>query len=314
MIPPDKPKNEAERLATLFKLHILDSEKEERFDRVTRIACKLFEVPISIISFLEAERQWMKSTQGYNIKEAARKTSFCGHVILSDEIMIVEDTTKDKRFYDNPFVLGKPYFRFYLGCPLNIKGYNVGVFCLIDDKPRSKNKVDLNVVYDLAQMVEMDLEQLQISLTDELTGLSNRRGFLKLASYLFQKCQREHQIFTLLFFDLDKFKHINDQLGHAEGDKVLNIFANSLLHNFRYYDVIARLGGDEFCIFCSGLNQKDVSDIIQRLKDSLRSAGTKDYTIEFSVGSIQYNSKEHATLEDMLALADSEMYFTKKDK
>lgn len=98
-------------------------------------------------------------------------------------------------------------------------------------------------------MVELDLEQLQISITDELTGLSNRRGFLKLAGYLFNKCQREEQNFTLLFFDLDKFKHINDRFGHAEGDKVLKIFANVLLRNFRYNDVVARLGGDEFVYF-----------------------------------------------------------------
>ncbi len=314
VIPPDKPENEAERLATLYKLRILDTEQEERFDRVTRIACKLFEVPISVISFLEAERQWMKSTQGFDIKEAARKTSFCGHVILSNEIMVVEDATKDKRFYDNPFVLGKPNFRFYLGCPLKIKKYNVGVLCLIDNKPRSIDYVDQNVVYDLAQMVEMELESLHLSITDELTGLSNRRGFLKLASYLFQKCQLENKVFNLLFFDLDKFKQINDKFGHAEGDKVLKIFSNSLLQNFRSYDVIARLGGDEFCVFCSGLNQKDVSSIIKRLKDSLKSVETKGYTIEFSVGNIQYNQEEHRTLEGMLASADSKMYGDKKGK
>ncbi|KTD42227.1 sensor domain-containing diguanylate cyclase [Legionella parisiensis] len=314
MIPPEKPENEAERLATLYKLQILDTEKEDRFDRVTRIACKLFEVPISVISFIEDERQWMKSTQGFDIKEAARETSFCGHVILSDEIMVVEDTTKDKRFYDNPFVLKKPNFRFYLGCPLQVTGYNIGVFCLIDDKPRSKIEIDHNIVNDLARMVEMDLEQLQISITDELTGLSNLRGFLKLAGYLFQKCQRENQIFTLLFFDLDKFKHINDKFGHLEGDKVLKIFANSLIQNFRYYDVIARLGGDEFCVLCSGLEQKNVTGIIQRLKDSLRSAEIKDYTIEFSVGIIEFDQKEHQTLDDMLTLADSKMYVTKNVK
>ncbi|ARB92978.1 sensor domain-containing diguanylate cyclase [Legionella longbeachae] len=314
MIPPEKPENEAERLATLYKLQILDTDKEERFDRVTRIACKLFEVPISVISFLEAERQWMKSTQGLDIKEAARKTSFCGHVILSDEIMVVEDATKDKRFYDNPFVLKKPNFRFYLGCPLQVKGYNVGVFCLIDDKPRSKIEIDNSVVTDLARIVETDLEQLQISITDELTGLSNRRGFLKLAGYLFQKYQRENQIFTLLFFDLDKFKQINDKFGHSEGDKVLKIFANALIQNFRYYDIIARLGGDEFCVFCSGLKQDDVNGIIQRLNESLKSAEIKDYTIEFSVGIIEYNQKEHKTLDDILDQADSKMYVTKKSK
>ncbi|HAU2287415.1 TPA: sensor domain-containing diguanylate cyclase [Legionella pneumophila] len=314
MIPPEIPENEAERLATLYKLQILDTEREERFDRITRIACRLFGVPIAVISFLEAERQWMKSTQGFDIKEAKRKTSFCGHVILSDEIMVIEDATKDKRFHDNPFVLGNPYFRFYAGCPLKINNYNVGVICLIDDKPKSINDNDKNVIYDLAQMVEMELESLYLSLTDELTGLSNRRGFLKLAGYLFQKCQQENKNFTLLFFDLDKFKQINDQFGHAEGDKVLKIFSRSLLQNFRCYDVIARLGGDEFCVFCSGLNEKDVDNIICRLKDALKSEETKGYTIEFSVGSIQYNREKHRTLGDMLALADAKMYSDKKAK
>lgn len=314
MIPPGKPDNEAERLAMLYKLQILDTAREERFDRVTRIACKLFEVPIAVISFLEAERQWMKSTQGLDIKEAARKTSFCGHVILSDDIMVVEDTTKDTRFYDNPFVLNDPNFRFYLGCPLKVKDFNVGVICLIDDVPRSLTDFDKNVIQDLAQMVEMELESLQLSITDELTGLTNRRGFLKLASYLFEKCQREKQIFTLLFFDLDKFKQINDQFGHAEGDKVLKTFSQALLHNFRSQDVIARLGGDEFCVFCSGLSHIDVNDITQRLKDSLKSIETKDYNIEFSVGIIQYDPAEHKKLEDMLSLADSKMYSDKKKK
>ncbi|HAU1767256.1 sensor domain-containing diguanylate cyclase [Legionella pneumophila serogroup 1] len=314
MIPPEIPENEAERLATLYKLQILDTEREERFDRITRIACRLFGIPIAVISFLEAERQWMKSTEGFDIKEAKRKTSFCGHVILSDEIMVIEDATKDKRFHDNPFVLGKPYFRFYAGCPLKINKYNVGVICLIDDKPRSINDSDKNVINDLAQMVEMELESLHLSLTDELTGLSNRRGFLKLASYLFQKCQQDNKNFTLLFFDLDKFKQVNDQLGHAEGDKVLKIFSKSLLQNFRCYDVIARLGGDEFCVFCSGLNEKEVDNITRRLKDSLKSQETKDYSIEFSVGSIEYNQAKHRTLDDMLAMADAKMYRDKKSK
>lgn len=314
MIYPEIPENEAERLATLYKLKILDTEQEERFDRVTRIACKLFNVPIAVISFLEAERQWMKSTQGFDIKEALRKTSFCGHVILSDRIMVVEDATKDKRFHDNPFVLGEPNFRFYLGCPLKINTFNVGVICLIDDKPRLINDVNQNDVYDLAHMVEMELKSLQLTITDELTGLSNRRGFLKLANYLFQKFQRENNTFTLLFFDLDKFKHINDQFGHEEGDAVLKTFSKALLQNFRCHDVIARLGGDEFCVFCSGLSQIEANHITQRLKESIKSSETKGYTIEFSMGSIQYNKNEHRTLESMLALADSQMYGNKKSK
>ena len=313
MILPEKPVNEAERLDTLYALHILDTEDEERFDRVTRIACKLFGVPIAVISFLDAERQWMKSTQGFDIKEAARKTSFCGHVILSDDIMVVEDTTKDKRFYDNPFVTGQPNFRFYLGCPLKVNKSNVGVICLIDDKPRAINDVDQTIVHDLAQMVEQELESLQTAITDELTGLSNRRGFLKFANYLFKKAQCDNTKFTILFFDLDKFKQINDTWGHAKGDEVLKTFSQSLLRNFRSQDVIARLGGDEFCVFCSGLIQADVTSITHRLRDSLKSVD-KDCTIVFSVGSIEYNASKHHSLEEMLALADSKMYGDKKAK
>lgn len=182
----------------------------------------------------------------------------------------------------------------------------------IDNKPRLTSEVDQNTVIDLAQMVEKELESLQTSFTDELTGLTNRRGFLKLANYLFLESQRDNKIFNLLFFDLDKFKHINDQFGHAEGDQVLKTFSSCLLQNFRCYDVIARLGGDEFCVFCSGLNQEDVESITQRLKKSLKLAETKDYTIEFSVGSIQYDLKEHQTLEGILALADSKMYGNKQ--
>lgn len=314
MIIPEIPKNEAERLATLYKLQILDTDVEERFDRVTRIACKLFGVPIAVISFLETERQWMKSTHGFDIKEAVRKTSFCGHVIASNELMIVEDTSKDIRFFDNPFVLEKPNFRFYLGCPLKINEYPVGVFCLIDDKPRVINSQDHNIIYDLTQMVEMDLESLHTAITDELTGLSNRRGFLKLTHYLFEQYQCEHKQFTLLFFDLDKFKQINDQFGHAEGDKVLKEFAQALLYNFRFYDVIARLGGDEFCVFCSNLNQTDVTRITQRVNDSLKRIETNGYTIEFSVGCIEYDKNQHHNIEEMLALADAKMYSNKKLK
>lgn len=314
MISPGVPDNEEERLAMLYQLQILDTDKEERFDRVTRIACKLFRVPIAVISFLEADRQWMKSTQGLDIEEAPRRTSFCGHVILSNEIMIIEDTAKDIRFYDNPFVMNEPHFRFYVGCPLRINECNVGVICLIDDKPRSSEEIDQETVRDLAQMVEAELKVLQLSITDELTGLSNRRGFLKLANYLFLNCQREKKTFTLLFFDLDKFKQINDQFGHTEGDKVLKTFSKFLLQNFRNYDLVSRLGGDEFCVFCSELSQSDSLKVTERLKHALKSAGTDEYSIEFSVGSIQYNREEHKVLEDMLTQADTKMYHNKKMK
>lgn len=312
MISPPKPKNESERVEALHRLNILDTGKDERFDRITRIACKLFEVPIALVSLVDSERQWFKSSCGLDAEETPRTTSFCGHAILSDEIMIVENATEDERFSDNPFVLGDPNVRFYLGCPLKIKEYNVGTLCLIDTKPREFKQTDLGVMRDLADMVQLELESLHLSTTDDLTGLSNRRGFLKIAEHVVKLCQRENKIVTLLFFDLDKFKQINDTFGHEEGNNVLKIFSKLLLQNFRHSDVVARLGGDEFCVLCSGLDEDNLPALIDRFQCSLEALEETKYQIQFSVGSIQFDKENHETIENLLERADSEMYRDKK--
>src|ERR1700748_847030 len=107
--------NETERLDSLRSLCLLDTAPEERFDRVTRLACKLFGVPIALVSLVDQDRQWFKSAHGLDARETPRDISFCGHAIASAEPLIVEDTQKDSRFADNPLVLGEPHIRFYAG-------------------------------------------------------------------------------------------------------------------------------------------------------------------------------------------------------
>lgn len=314
MIKPPKPENEDERLKTLYGLKILDTGREERFDRITRIASKLFEVPIALVSLIDANRQWLKSTQGIDVEETSRETSFCGHTILSNEIMVIEDATQDKRFFDNPYVIGDPNIKFYLGCPLSVKTHNVGTLCLIDSKPRQFKQTDLVVMRDLADMIQLELESLQSSTIDELTGLSNRRGFMEFANHSFKLCQREAKPFTLIYFDLDKFKYINDTFGHGEGDEVLQTFAKCLLKFFRGSDIIARLGGDEFCVFCTGLDEHHINTVLERLQKSLNPKTEKPYTIQYSVGCVHYDDMQHETLAELLENADKKMYGNKKDK
>lgn len=312
MIPPQKTTNEPERLQVLYHLNLLDTGAEERFDRITRIACKLFDVPIAFVSLVDANRQWFKSSQGLVVQETARDISFCGHAILADELMIVEDAAKDERFHDNPLVIGTPNVRFYVGCPLKINEHNVGTLCLADNQPRRFKQADVGIIYDLAKMVELELESLHLSTTDDLTGLSNRRGFLKIANHIFKLCEREAKTFTLLFFDLDKFKQINDMFGHTEGDLVLKIFSQALVKTFRSADAIARLGGDEFCVLCSGLEQEEIPIVIERFRYLLNADQQKAYQIHCSVGGIEYQKEEHKTLNDLLVLADLKMYQNKK--
>ncbi|WP_335720488.1 GAF domain-containing protein [Vibrio natriegens] len=137
MQPPKIPDNEAERLHALRALEILDTTHEERFDRVTRMAKRMFGVPISLVSLIDENRQWFKSAQGLEVTETPRAISFCGHAINNDGLFIIPNAIDDKRFCDNPLVTDDPNIRFYAGYPLKLRqGINIGTLCLIDSVPR----------------------------------------------------------------------------------------------------------------------------------------------------------------------------------
>ncbi|MBC7880102.1 MAG: GAF domain-containing protein [Anaerolineae bacterium] len=159
MIDPEKPDNEQHRLAILRSINILDTPIEERFERVTRLVSRVLCVPIAAISLVDDSRQWFKSIRGYDVKETARNHSFCAHAILGQETFIVEDTTLDERFSENPFVVNPPSIRFYAGYPLCIsKGANVGTLCVYDVVPRALGSEDLQFLEDMAASVTNELK------------------------------------------------------------------------------------------------------------------------------------------------------------
>ncbi len=164
MQQPSRPDNEAARLLALRALNILDTPPEERFDRITRIARRLFDVPMVLVSLIDDKRQWFKSCQGLDAKETSRELSFCGHAILNDAICVVPDALLDPRFADNPLVTGPPHVRFYAGRPLkSATGFNVGTLCVIDHEPRVMSETDLHSLHDLAILVEAELNFVDIN-------------------------------------------------------------------------------------------------------------------------------------------------------
>lgn len=312
---PPIPANEHSRIAALRLLNILDTEPEERFDRLTRMAKRLFDVPIAQVTLVDSDRQWFKSSQGVTDKQTSRDVSICAHAILGAEVFVVPDAEKDDRFADNPLVTGKPNIRFYAGCPLKVGNENLGTLCVIDSKPRSLDGEDQQLLRDLAEMVEQELKAVQQATTDSLTHLSNRRGFEMLARHVLQLCKRMTRPATLLFFDLNGFKAINDTFGHAEGDHALQVFAQGLLEVFRHSDVVGRLGGDEFVVLLSGTDSERAKIAIDRLRTWFREPGRMDhegYSIRFSVGQIELDQAQHDTIEDLLASADRTMYNEKR--
>lgn len=318
MIAPPVPSNEVARLRSLHALSVLDSEAEDRFDRLTRIANRLFDVPIALVSLVDENRQWFKSCVGLDVLETARDISFCGHAILGDEVMVIEDATTDFRFQDNPLVTGVPYIRFYAGCPLDVgEGLHVGTLCLIDTKPRRFSTSDRKLLADLAAMAQQELRALALANTDELTQLTNRRGFFSLGKKVMAFCNRLQKPVSLVFFDLDGFKAINDRFGHAEGDAALKAFAKLLLSSFRASDVVARLGGDEFAVLLSGTPELDLPTTLHRFYQTLREHNQQadlGYALACSAGTVELNGVAESSFEALVDAADREMYFEKQTK
>jgi len=161
MITPPLPENEQQRLNALRRYRILDTGAEEALDHLTRMAATLCEVPISLVSLVDEERQWFKSRVGLEAEETSREVSFCAHAIAKDnqELFTVPDALKDERFHDNPLVTGEPRIRFYAGQPIFSKdGLPLGTLCLIDRVPKTLTAAQQEHLQGLARVVEHTLE------------------------------------------------------------------------------------------------------------------------------------------------------------
>lgn len=155
------PANDKARVCALEGLKLLDTVSEERFNCLTREAIKIFSVPISTITLVDKDREWFKSVQGLKQKEGPRDISFCGHALMSELILIINDTLVDPRFANNPMVIGEPYIRFYAGKSLYEYESNlpVGVFCIKDHKPREMSIAEIDKFLDLADRAEKEINK-----------------------------------------------------------------------------------------------------------------------------------------------------------
>lgn len=310
------PIEEIYRLTTLRSLDLLDTPPEERFDRLTRIARHAFDVPIALVSLVDEERQWFKSKCGLAASQTPRDIAFCGRTIQQDELFVVGDASKDPRFSTNPLVTGEPNIRFYSGCPVVAgEGIRLGTLCIIDTRPRDFSREELGVLRDIAAMVEREISITQMAITDELTGLLNRRGFIVQAEQSLRLCQRNEIDGCFVYIDLNKFKQVNDTYGHAEGDRCLTVFADAIRTAFRSSDLHARLGGDEFVLLLHGVKRDQADFLVRKFTSEVEKAGKSaglEYIIEFSCGIVDYKSNETQSVEEMLRRADTMMYDSKK--
>ena len=171
--------NESQRLAALERSGLLDTPPEEAFDRLTWLAAKTLEAPISLMAMLTPTRQWFKSRLGLDLVETPRSWAFCNHTILQQGVFWVEDLSADPRFAANPAVAGDEGFRFYAGAPiLDREGFAMGTLCVIDNRPRTLNEREARTLLALAALgsTEVRLRSTERQLREALWRAERQSG------------------------------------------------------------------------------------------------------------------------------------------
>ena len=310
MITPPTPVDELLRLETLRKLKILDTDPEERFDRITRLAKQVFGTPIALVSLVDADRQWFKSRQGLDAGETPRDVSFCGHAILEDKIMVVEDTFNDERFADNPLVENDPGIRFYAGYPLNAPdGSKVGTLCIIDREPRQMTTEERSLLKELGTMVEEEFIVAAMMREDPITGISNRSGFCTVAEHLLAMCDRTGMPASLMIFHLTNFAEIEASRGTVEADRALIELTHLLLASFRDSDTVGRVAEDKFAVLLAGSRMGDLDEIRRRLMECItsRNEATAAYWLEVETHGIAYTKDRHTDIDALIGSIEQQI-------
>lgn len=304
------PDNEAARLATLRNLHILDTPRDDRFDRFTRLATRIFDMPIALISLVDESRQWFKSVEGFDGEETPREFSFCAHAILGDEVFEVQNSRQDTRFRDNPLVVEQPHVRYYAGAPLlTPDGSKIGTLCVVDRVPRKLDDDDKRTLKDLADMVVDEM----ISYVDPKTDLANRHALFVTGSRLFNHVTRNTGI-SLLLFDIGG---ISRPRTDSESQRSpASVFAELLRTYFRSAESIAHIGSRRFCVLLKENPYFDEAKATNLVCVATKKA-FRDYEqrglLSSLVGRIQFDAQRHASFDDMLSEADS-MFFNNHER
>lgn len=315
MQTPRVPENEERRLKVLLELQLLDSPREPIYDNVTLLASEIFDVPISLVSIVDRERQWFKSRVGLEASETGRDISFCGHVVYTREPLVIKDALRDPRFSDNPLVTGPPRIRFYAGVPILLEeDLCIGTLCIIDSRPRDLSRDALERLERLRNIVEDLLRSLREATVDSLTGVFNRRMCERIGEKLLSGAARSSAPLSCVCIDIDHFKTVNDSYGHEAGDAVLREFGRFIHEQIRGQDHFFRLGGEEFALLMPNTDAAAAVQASERLRRGLRdlvvhTSGVR-ISITSSFGIAQYHPG-HEDLTSLMRRADFALYLAK---
>jgi diguanylate cyclase (GGDEF) domain len=321
------------RLAALAEHEILDTLPEREYDDIVTLAALICDTPIAVIAFIDSERAWFKARKGIGFSELANHSSLCSHTPqMSEEVMTVQDLWWDAELSMHPLVVGEPHIRSYAAVPILTKdNHMIGSLCVADRVPREFSADQLSSLRSLANQLHQTLDlrrkslQLErvnkdlrnLAVTDDLTGLFNRRG---LAIHAEQQLKNFRSRTTdrgmwVMVADLDGLKEINDVYGHLEGSIAIRTAGELLSACVRGSDILGRPGGDEFI----GILVNTLDEVALKLPDRIETAfnmhnlqSDKPYNIEISVGLVKVLREDVMDITEIVQAADKAMYAVKR--
>ncbi|WP_417593927.1 diguanylate cyclase domain-containing protein [Parasphingorhabdus sp.] len=249
---------EAARQFALERYDILDTPQEYCFDHIAQTVKLALDVPIVAISMIDGERQWFKSTIGFELPEMPRKSAICNYTINQNNTMIVEDTILDRRFKESPMVVGYPFLRSYIGVPLTTPdGHNIGVLCALDIVPRQFTHSKIELLEQLAELVIHELEMRQQADKDRLTGALTRSGFSVKVQKAIALYDRQEIKSTMVLFDIDLHKMVRHYSGHLSGNALLRTIIRTLIACLKPSHCVGRMGGKQFAVLLTSTTQSE---------------------------------------------------------
>ncbi len=311
------PDNESQRLLALEDYDILDTLPEQAYDDIARLAAFVCGVDKAMVAFVDTERKWHKARHNIAPEEVPRGFAICSQTIMGSEPFIVTDTLEDPRVKDIGMVNNPPYVRFYAGVPLiDDAGLALGTLCAVDTQPRTMTQEQTEALTALGNQImqllrlrkslkilEMREQQLceskqrldnandelrRMTLTDELTGLNNRRAFNTALDHETRQAGNRETPLSLLVIDIDHFKTLNDNRGHTFGDQVLTQVAERLMQRARNQDFCARYGGEEFVILLPGTPLEGALKLAEACRQNIEDNQFDGETLTISIGIAEY--------------------------
>ncbi|MDE1173684.1 MAG: sensor domain-containing diguanylate cyclase [Parvibaculaceae bacterium] len=306
---------ERARLETLGSYEILDTSPEQSFDRITRLARAVFDVPLALVTLVDSDRLWFKARAGLNIAGLPRIHSFCNETIKGNAPLILRDVLRDGRFDAFPLVSGDTHVRFYAGIPLTTPdGFNIGTLSVMDREPRDILPSQTELLEDLARTTVDALELRQLASTDSLTGAMTRRAFIANAEREISRSSRYGNPLSFIMFDLDNGREINERHGHPVGDAVLRALIKTTLTQLRTTDYLGRLGGQHFVICLPETFHENAALVAERLCSTVAgtfTTGETTFPVSASFGVSTWRGGEISS-EPALARAEQALHAAKQ--